>query len=225
MRFIMNHDHLPVPVRRSDGTDRNTLWLAAGAGALLGIAGLAWYQARTRNSVAYRSDDDAPERSSRYRQGRWTITGRTITIDRPKSEIYAFWHDFANLKTIMANVDDIQVEGRVSRWRIAGPGGRDVTLVTEITADEEDRRIAWHSTEESDLAHRGEVQFRDAPAGRGTEVTLDLAYDAPGGTLGRAVAKLFQAEPHLQARRDLKRLKMLLETGEIATNANRRDAA
>ena len=219
----MEHDYLPVP--QPHDADRNRLWLAAGAGAVLGIAGLAWYQARTRNSVAYRPADDAPERSSRYRQGRWTVTGRTITIDRPKSEIYAFWRDFTNLKTVMANVHDIRVEGPRSRWQIAGPGNRDVTLVTEITADEENRRIAWHSTDESDLAHRGEVQFRDAPAGRGTEVTLDLAYDAPGGTLGRAVAKLLQAEPHLQARRDLKRLKMLLETGEIATNANRRDAA
>jgi uncharacterized membrane protein len=41
------------------------------------------------------------------------------------------------------------------------------------------------------------------------------------GALGQALAKVFSAEPSVQSRRDLKRLKMLLETGEIATNANR----
>ena len=51
-----------------------------------------------------------------------------------------------------------------------------------------------------------------------------VAYRPPMGELGRIVAKLFQAEPAIQARRDLKRLKMLLETGEIATNRNRNDA-
>ncbi len=67
--------------------------------------------------------------------------------------------------------------------------------------------------------------FRDAPGGRGTIVTAIVAYKPPMGLLGQTVAKLFQAEPSVQARRDLKRLKMLLETGEIATNANRREKA
>jgi uncharacterized membrane protein len=34
------------------------------------------------------------------------------------------------------------------------------------------------------------------------------------------VAKLLQREPNVQARRDLRRFKMLTETGEIATNAS-----
>lgn len=49
-----------------------------------------------------------------------------------------------------------------------------------------------------------------------------MAYVPPAGEIGRWIAKLFQAEPQIQGRRELKRLKMLLETGEIATNANRR---
>jgi hypothetical protein len=35
--------------------------------------------------------------------------------------------------------------------------------------------------------------------------------------LGQMIATLFQKEPGQQAKRDLRRLKMLLETGEIAT--------
>ena len=65
-------------------------------------------------------------------------------------------------------------------------------------------------------------QRLDAPGNRGTEVTALIAYMPPMGALGRVVAKLFQADPAIQGRRDLKRLKMFLETGEIATSANRK---
>ena len=44
------------------------------------------------------------------------------------------------------------------------------------------------------------------------------------GALGRWIATAFQAEPALQGRRELKRLKMLMETGEIATNRSRKSA-
>ena len=36
--------------------------------------------------------------------------------------------------------------------------------------------------------------------------------------LGKVVAKLFRREPTIQARRDLRRFKQLMETGEIATS-------
>ena len=42
----------------------------------------------------------------------------------------------------------------------------------------------------------------------------------PAGTVGKLVAKLFQREPAIQARRDLRRFKQLLETGEVTVNAS-----
>ncbi|SFH42433.1 Polyketide cyclase / dehydrase and lipid transport [Palleronia marisminoris] len=220
----MYRDHRPKR-RAAYRPEPGELWLAAGIGAIIGLAGASWYQIQTRNSVDRRLPDDAPLRTARSQPDRRrTVTGRTITIDRPRSELYEFWRDFKNLPQVMENVKDITADGDLSRWQIDGPG-RDVSLVTAVTDDVPNERIAWSSTEASDIETRGQVSFRDAPAGRGTEVTLDLEYRAPGGALGRAVAKMFQSEPHLQARRDLKRLKMLMETGEIATNANRRSAA
>jgi len=41
-----------------------------------------------------------------------------------------------------------------------------------------------------------------------------LSTPPPGGALGKALAKLFQREPAIQARRDLRRFKQLMETGE-----------
>jgi uncharacterized membrane protein len=48
-------------------------------------------------------------------------------------------------------------------------------------------------------------------------VTVTLAYDPPGGTVGKMIAMLFQKEPKIQARQDLRRFKQLMETGEIPT--------
>jgi hypothetical protein len=42
-----------------------------------------------------------------------------------------------------------------------------------------------------------------------------LAYDIPGGEVGKAVAKYLGEEPHQQLDDDLRRLKQVLETGEV----------
>jgi uncharacterized membrane protein len=47
-----------------------------------------------------------------------------------------------------------------------------------------------------------------------------MAYDPPGGAIGRGIAKLMQREPSIQARRDLRRFKQLMETGEVTVNAS-----
>ncbi|SPJ23909.1 SRPBCC family protein [Palleronia abyssalis] len=210
---------------RYDPPQQSDIWQAAGLAAIAGLTVFALYQSQTRNRVAHRPPDDAPPRTARGSGRGRAVTGRTVTIDRPRGEVYDFWRDFTNLPHVMENVREITVQGDLTRWSIEAPGKGTADLVTRIVDDRPGEAISWVSTESSDIAHEGRVTFRDAPGGRGTEVSLILRYDAPAGMLGRAIAKMLQAEPHLQARRDLKRLKMLLETGEIATNANRRSAA
>jgi uncharacterized membrane protein len=59
------------------------------------------------------------------------------------------------------------------------------------------------------------VQFVRAAGHRGTEVWLEIRYDAPGGAIGKAIAALFGKHPAQLAYTTLRRLKQLLETGEI----------
>ena len=49
-------------------------------------------------------------------------------------------------------------------------------------------------------------------------MTATIIYDPPAGDVGKLIAKLFQKEPKVQARRDLRRFKQLMETGEISTS-------
>jgi uncharacterized membrane protein len=149
------------------------------------------------------------------------IVGRTVTINRPREEIYSFWRDFSNLTTIMDNVERIDVlDDRRSHWVVKAPAGRTVEWDAIVTEDEPGRLIAWESAEGADVKSSGRVEFLDAPPGRGTMVRATIGYDPPGGTIGEWIAKLFQRAPNVQARRDLRRLKQYLETGEVTTSAS-----
>ena len=44
-----------------------------------------------------------------------------------------------------------------------------------------------------------------------------MDYNPPAGLVGAAVAKLFGEEPALQIEEDLRRLKQIMETGEVIT--------
>lgn len=65
---------------------------------------------------------------------------QAVMINRPRSELYAFWREFRNLPLFMANVRSVSSDGR--DWVIAGPGGMDVELETEIVEDRPGEKIA-----------------------------------------------------------------------------------
>ncbi len=151
-----------------------------------------------------------------------TLIGRTVTINRPRAELYAYWRDFANLAAFMDNVERVEaLSPERSRWVVKAPGGKTVEWVSRITEEEEGRLIAWASEEGAEVPNSGRIEFRDA-GDRGTVVTATILYDPPAGTIGKLIAKMFQREPAIQARRDLRRFKQLMETGEIATGARTR---
>ncbi|MES2696944.1 MAG: cyclase, partial [Verrucomicrobiota bacterium] len=69
----------------------------------------------------------------------------------------------------------------------------------------------------ADVANAGSVRFEAAPGDEGTEVTVALEYDPPGGKLGAAVAKLTRDSAGSQVYDALRRFKALMEAGEIPT--------
>jgi uncharacterized membrane protein len=149
---------------------------------------------------------------------KFELVGRTVTIARPREELFRFWRDLTNLAAFMENIESIQVlDGTRSHWVVKAPAGQSVEWDAIIDEERPNELLSWTSTAESSVKNAGRVEFRDAPGGRGTQVTATILYDAPAGKLGALIAKLFQREPKLQARRDLRRFKQLMETGEIAT--------
>jgi len=141
---------------------------------------------------------------------------RTITIQRAPNDVYDFWRDLTNLPQFMAHLESVEVSDRTSKWRAKGPAGTAITWDAEIVLDLPGESLAWRSVEGSThVPNRGVVRFNAAPGGRGTEVQVELKYEPPAGALGSAFAKLFGEEPSQQIAGDLRRLKQVLETGEV----------
>ena len=138
-----------------------------------------------------------------------------VTISRPVDEVYGYWHQFQNLPNFMAHLESVQDVGTLSHWVAKAPGGRTVEWDAEITEDVTNERISWRSTGNASVTNSGTVRFTPAPKGRGTEVRVEMLYSPPGGAVGAAVAKLFGEEPNQQVRDDLRRLKQVLETGQV----------
>ena len=154
------------------------------------------------------------------------LVGRAVTINKSRAELYAYWRDLRNLPHFMDNVERIDVlDDRRSHWVVKAPAGKTVEWDAVITEEHQDSFIAWASTEGADVSNSGRVDFRDAQGGRGTVVTATILYDPQAGVIGKVIAKLFQREPAIQARRDLRRFKQLMETGEVATAARNRAEA
>ena len=139
-----------------------------------------------------------------------------ITVNRPPEAVYGHWHRLENLPQFMYHLESVQVdEGGRSRWVAKAPAGTTVEWEAEIVEDVPNELIAWRSLDGADVPNSGSVRFRPAPAGRGTEVTLELEYEPPGGAVGAAGARLFGEEPVQQVKDDLRRFKQVMETGEV----------
>lgn len=193
------------------------LTIAALGGALLhrGTTGhCSLYTALGANTTL--GDERGPFDSVPARHG--VKVEESITIGRPAEEIYRYWRDYANMPKFMENIASVSEIGKdKSHWVMKAPMGVTLEWNSEITNDRPGELIAWRSLEGAEVETAGSVHFVEAPGGRGTEVRVSQKMNPPGGKLGVAVAKLFGADPASQTRGNLRRLKQILEAGEVPT--------
>jgi uncharacterized membrane protein len=172
---------------------------------------------------AFVVDGLAAVRASRTRAGtgraelrRGIQVAKAITVNRSPEDVYGFWRDLQNLPRFMAHLESVeQLDATRSRWRAKAPAGMTVEWEAVLVSDRPNELLAWRSVEGSSVTHSGRVRFAAAPGGRGTEIKVDLRYRAPGGRIGAAIAKLFGEEPGQQIDGDLRRLKQVMETGDV----------
>jgi uncharacterized membrane protein len=181
------------------------------AAALMAVIGVTILDAAAARQLA-QANANAPTRRG------WAATRmtKTVTVNRPRVEVYRFWRNLENLPRFMTHLESVRViDERRSHWRVKGPVGRAVEWESEITDDRANERIAWRSRDGADVANRGSVEFRDAPGERGTEVCVDLEYEMPGGSAAATMASLVGEAPSQKLSADLRALKAVLEAGEI----------
>jgi uncharacterized membrane protein len=114
---------------------------------------------------------------------------RTFTINREPEVVYAAWRQLDQLPDVLRYLRSLQ---------------------PDLTEDIPNTRLAWRA---------GSVSFCRAPGGRGTELRVEIMYSPVIGRAGSVVARVLRAAPEQRIQEDLRRLKQLLETGEIARTA------
>jgi uncharacterized membrane protein len=143
---------------------------------------------------------------------------RSVSVNKPIEELYAFWRDFENLPRFMRHLESVTCDSpQRSHWVARAPAGRRVAWDAEIVEERPNELIAWRSLDDADVRNAGTVEFAQGPVGRGTTIRVSLSYAPPGGKLAAVVAKLFGEEPGQQIQDDLRRLKQLMEAGEVPT--------
>lgn len=133
-------------------------------------------------------------------------------INKPISEVYAFWRDFENLPKFMNHLESVKpLSYTTSKWTAKGPGGvGKLTWKAEILKDEKERLISWNSLPDSSIKNAGKVIFR--PTEEGTEIIVTISYHVPLGIAGESAAKLLNPYFAKLVEDDIHNLKTYLES-------------
>ena len=212
-----------------DGSERQKIlgkiqrWAPAVGGATLAVLGLS---RRSKSGLAVAAAGGlvayiATNKSANALLDQM-VGSANVVVNASPEELYNFWLDLEHFPLFMRHLESVTVrqDGR-SHWVAIGARGTRIEWNAEITKRRERESIAWQSLPGSDIDVEGQVEFKALPANRGTLIRVEIHY-RPGAKYTRVqFAKLLGKNPSFLIRQDLRRLKPLIETGEIPTTEGR----
>jgi uncharacterized membrane protein len=146
-------------------------------------------------------------------------TGRNINVrthvlvNRPRSEIYAFWHKLENLNLFMQHVNIRETDDKTSSWKIRIPGmPGSLEWEAEIVKEEEGLEISWQSKPGSALENAGKINFSDTPARGTTRIDALISYQAPFGKVGEGISRLLTPLFKRKIEEDIRSFKYYMES-------------
>jgi uncharacterized membrane protein len=181
--------------------NRKAQLLIAGAGAVAGFYAVRAFAGKHINTLPY---------------GYGIKIKKSVTINSPAEQLYNYWRNLSNLPKLFGNVISVQELDPIrSRWTLRVPSGMVLEWDAEMTVDRKEEMIGWRSLDGADLDNAGYVRFEPATGGRGTVVRVALQYNPPAGKFGAALSTLMGEKPASQVQEALRKLKQLMEAGEI----------
>ena len=146
------------------------------------------------------------------------LVKHSTTINRTPMEVYDYVKDPANHHLYMENVESVHADpDGTFHWAMKGPFGSTWRFQSRHINEEPGHLVAWKTLPGGDIESAGSIRLVPAWDGRGTEVTMEINFEPPAGSVGLAVAKILGHDPDATVRENLRRLKNLLEAGEIPT--------
>lgn len=134
-------------------------------------------------------------------------------INKPISEVYAFWRNLENLPKFMNHLETVKtITNTISEWTAKGPAGiGKLTWKAEIIKDEKEKLLSWQSLHDASIENVGKVIFKSK--GKATELDITISYRAPLGIAGESAAKLLNPFFEKIVKDDVQNLKSYLESG------------
>jgi uncharacterized membrane protein len=147
---------------------------------------------------------------------------RAMTVGKSAEELYRLWRVPDTQFRIWEHFAEVtMMSPSHAHWSLHGPLGQArVEWDTEMIEERDNELMRWRTKRGAPIASQGSVEFRAAPAGRGTEVHLALRFELPAGTLPGPVAKMLGFIPKQVAYKALWRFKSLAETHDILSIKN-----
>jgi uncharacterized membrane protein len=206
---VLMQPHRPLPLWARVTGDAIDLALlgAAARSRHLAVARLAGAAATVAGVTAI--DVFAARRSQRaFREANRPVIC-SVTINRPPTEVYAFYRRLSQLPLVMDYLASVREADRTfSHWVARLPRGGTIAWDAKITEDRPGEVIAWRSVQGSLIDMRGRVTFSPAPGRNMTEVRVEMQLGF--GTRPSASVAAFFTRAQIEG--DLQRLKQVLET-------------
>lgn len=147
---------------------------------------------------------------------------RSVTVNRPREEVFAFFADPQNLARLLPWIDAVEIlDAHSARWTAKGPMGKALSWTLQQVTIHPNEALQWDTLYQGPWKHRIEASFRDAPQGRGTEIKVVLACEPYPGSAAYALASAIARFTDRAVLNLLRQVKQTLETGEVATNQMR----
>ena len=167
-----------------------------------------------RGISGYCAVNNAFGRNSVRKQGAPVEVKTTVSLNKPRAEVYAFWRKLENLPRFMRHLASVEeLDQTRSRWTAKGPAGvGSVTWEAEILEDHQNEFISWSSLPGSAVDNAGQVRFIETPTG--TDIQVQVTYRLPAGDVGSVAARLFSPMAEKMLHDDIRDLKRVMESGE-----------
>jgi uncharacterized membrane protein len=146
----------------------------------------------------------------------------SLTVNRPRDQVYAFWRRLENLPRFMTHLKNVQVlDEKTSEWTASLTGDLgNISWKSEIVKDDPGDTLSWQSLPGSSIENAGKITFSDA-WNAGTLVDIVISYHAPLGVLGEKAGRLLNPLFEKMVRSDVQNFKRYIETSGIPTTSSR----
>jgi uncharacterized membrane protein len=142
----------------------------------------------------------------------------SMAINKGPEECYRFWRQLENLPKFMKYLESVETTSeRASLWRVKLGAKRMAEWECVITRDTPYEEISWQSVGRAALDTNGMVRFEPRLSGPGAIVRVTMQYTPPTARFLVLADPVLEIVSEHQLKEDLRRLKSLMETGEIPT--------